>query len=99
LQLLCAASSLKHVSVQFPVLLLIVVARSRRGHPARGILRAERNSISIVFLPADGTALPNVENGDFGRSPIYGQLSGKLQFVLISLHGVPNVTHNSGSTR
>jgi hypothetical protein len=62
------------VSAQFPVLLLIVVASCCRGNPARRIPRAERNYILIVFLPADGTTLPNAENGDFGRSPIYRQL-------------------------
>jgi hypothetical protein len=36
--------------------------------------RRERNTISIVILPADGTALPKGRIGDFGTSPIYGQL-------------------------
>jgi hypothetical protein len=54
-----------------------------------GIPRAERNYISIVCLPADGTALPNEENGDFGRSPIYRQPSDKM--IALIQHGVPNV--------
>jgi hypothetical protein len=37
----------------------------------------ERNAISIAILPADGTALPKGRIGDFGTSPIYGQLSDK----------------------
>jgi len=48
-------------------------------------------------LPADGTALPNRRNGDFGTSPIYKQLSNKPLFALINLNGVPNVNHNGGS--
>jgi hypothetical protein len=39
--------------------------------------RRERNTISIVILPADGTALPKGRIGDFGTSPIYGQLWDK----------------------
>ena len=76
------------MSAQLPVLLLIAVAGSCRGHPARGIPSAGRNSISTDFLPADGTTLPNAENGDFGRSPIYGQLLDKLLFARMAVHGV-----------
>jgi hypothetical protein len=35
-------------------------------------------------LPADGNALPNGENGDFGTSPIYGQLSDKPRLAWVS---------------
>jgi hypothetical protein len=62
-----------------------------RGHPFTGTGRAARNFISIVILPADGTALANGWSGDFGTSPIYRQLSNKPLF------GVPNVSHNGGS--
>ena len=48
-----------------------------RAETGANIARPERNSIWIVILPADGTALPNGGNGDFGTSPIYGQLSDK----------------------
>jgi hypothetical protein len=37
----------------------------------------ERNSILNVIVPADGTRAATVGNGDFGTSPIFGQLSGK----------------------
>jgi hypothetical protein len=30
-----------------------------------------------VIVPADGTSAATVGNGDFGTSPIFGQLSGK----------------------
>jgi hypothetical protein len=48
-------------------------------------------------LPADGTALPNGGTGDFGTSPICGQLLDKPLLAFIKLHGVPNANHNSGS--
>jgi hypothetical protein len=48
-------------------------------------------------LPADGTALPNGRNGDFGTSPIYRQLSNKPLFALTNLHGVPNANRNGWS--
>jgi hypothetical protein len=59
--------------------------------------RATRNFISIVILPADGTALPNEQNGDFGTSPIYGQLSNKPLFAFVNIHGAPNASHNGWS--
>jgi len=48
--------------------------------------RAERNSIWSVIVPADGTCAATWrrrKKGDFGTSPIYGQLSDKplLAFV------------------
>jgi hypothetical protein len=36
-----------------------------------------RNSIWSVIMPADGTRAASAGNGDFGRSPIFGQLSGE----------------------
>jgi hypothetical protein len=74
--------------------------RCRKYQPRPSITgtgRLERNFISIVILPADGTALPKGRNGDFGTSPIYRQLSNKPLFALIHLDGVLNVNHNGGS--
>jgi hypothetical protein len=68
-----------------------------RAETGANIARPERNSIWIVILPADGTALPNGGNGDFGTSPIYGQLSNKRLLAFLSYMGGPNVNHNSGS--
>jgi hypothetical protein len=38
---------------------------------------SERNSIWSIVMPADGTSAATAGNGDFGRSPIFGQLSGQ----------------------
>jgi len=38
---------------------------------------SERNSIWSIIVPADGTRTATAGNGDFGTSPIFGQLSGK----------------------
>ena len=38
---------------------------------------SKRNSIWSVIVPADGTRTATVGNGDFGTSPIFGQLSDK----------------------
>jgi hypothetical protein len=71
----CGAT--EHHWARFLAPRLIVVASSSRGHPNTGMDGAARNSNSNVILPADGTALPKGWNGDFGTSPIYGQLSDK----------------------
>ena len=49
------------------------------GYPGAGAHAPapERNSILNVIVPADGTRAATVGNGDFGTSPIFGQLSGK----------------------
>jgi len=46
-------------------------------------------------VPADGTSAAAEGNGDFGRSPIFGQLSDKLLLVLCIHVGVPNLRHKS----
>jgi hypothetical protein len=57
-----------------------------RGQAARGgtkaaddarATRAKRSSILSVIVPADGTSAASRGNGDFGTSPIFGQLSDK----------------------
>jgi hypothetical protein len=52
-------------------------------------IRAERNAIWSAIVPADGTcaATGERENGDFGTSPIYGQLSDKPRLAFVSLNG------------
>jgi hypothetical protein len=50
-------------------------------------------------VPADGTSAAAEDNGDFGRSPIYGQLSDKLLLAFVHPYGVPDVKHNSESRR
>jgi hypothetical protein len=37
-----------------------------------------------VFVPADGTRAATMRNGDFGTSPIFGQLSDKPLLAYIS---------------
>ena len=54
----------------------------------------ERYSILNVIVPADGTRAATVGNGDFGTSPIFGQLSGKPAACLCSLYGVSGPKHN-----
>jgi len=56
--------------------------------------RAERNSIWILLCPPMAPELLLSENGDFGRSPIYGQLSATHYLRLYV--GVPDVKHNRG---
>ena len=46
---------------------------------------SERNSIWSVVVPADGTKAATVGNGDFGTSPIFGQLSDKPQLARVCL--------------
>ena len=47
----------------------------------------ERNSILNVIVPADGTRAATVGNGDFGTSPIFGQLTGKLLLARVKQVG------------
>jgi hypothetical protein len=39
----------------------------------------------VFSVPADGTGAATVGNGDFGTSPIFGQLSGKLHQLALWL--------------
>jgi hypothetical protein len=43
----------------------------------------ERNSILNIIVPADGTRAATVGNGDFGTSPIFGQLSDKPLLIRV----------------
>jgi hypothetical protein len=45
-------------------------------------------------MPADGTRAANVGTGDFGTSPIFGQLSDKPQLASIWLCGVSDAKNN-----
>jgi hypothetical protein len=78
-------------------------AVGRQNHnPSRSCVRRRRYQHPIppcwmAATAACDTALPNAGNGDFGTSPIYGQLSDKPLLAFIELHGVPNANHNSGS--
>ncbi len=56
----------------------------------------ERNSILNVIVPADGTTAATVENGDFGTSPIFRQLSGKTLLACTQYVGVPELGDNKG---
>ena len=53
--------------------------------------RADRSSIWSVIVPADGTSAATEGNGDFGTSPIFGQLSDKPLLACDSLYGVSEV--------
>jgi hypothetical protein len=78
-------------------------AVGRQNHnPSRSCVRRRRYQHPIppcwmAATAACDTALPNAGNGDFGTSPIYGQLSDKPLLAFIELRGVPNANHNSGS--
>jgi len=41
--------------------------------------------LQIDFVPTDGIRLPIDGSGDFGKSPFFGQLSGKLR--ALTVHG------------
>jgi hypothetical protein len=56
--------------------------------------RAKRRFILSVIVPADGTSAATVRNGDFGTSPIFGQLSDKPLLASIWLCGVSDVKNN-----
>ena len=59
-------------------------ARNARSDGAGAVsTRAERNSRGVLLCLPTAPALPPGENGDFGTSPIYGQLLDKplLAFV------------------
>jgi hypothetical protein len=56
--------------------------------------RAERSSILRVIVPTDGTSAATGGNGDFGTSPIFGQLSDKPLLASILLCGAPDVKNN-----
>jgi hypothetical protein len=58
----------------------------------------ERNSIWSVIVPADGTRAATAANGDFGTSPIFGQLSDKPLLACIQSHGV-SAPKNNGVLR
>jgi hypothetical protein len=49
----------------------------------------------MLCLPTAPT-LPTEGSGDFGTSPLYGQLSGKPRLVFNEM-GWPDAKHNSGS--
>ena len=63
--------------------------RKQAGYPGAGAHgpAPERNSILNVIVPADGTRAATVGNGDFGTSPIFGQLPGKLLLARIQQLG------------
>jgi hypothetical protein len=46
---------------------------------------SERFAIWSVIVPADGTKAATAANGDFGTSPIFGQLSDKPQLARVCL--------------
>jgi hypothetical protein len=48
---------------------------------------------ALLCLPT-APALPPGENGDFGGSPIYGQLSDKPLLAFVHSHGVREMKHN-----
>jgi hypothetical protein len=39
--------------------------------------------LELLFVPADGTSAATEGNGDFGTSPIFGQLSDKPQLACV----------------
>jgi hypothetical protein len=48
---------------------------------------SECNSIWSGIVPADGTRAATIRNGDFGTSPIFGQLSHKPLLASIGYVG------------
>lgn len=63
----------------------------------RGHTRPNEAQLEMMMCLPTAPALPTEGNGDFGRSPIYQQLSDKPLLVLCRLLGVPDVKHNSRS--
>jgi hypothetical protein len=57
------------------------------------------DQISEFFVPADGTSAAEFKrSGNFGTSPFYGQLLGKLhQLVYCMQVGTGHTKHNRGS--
>jgi hypothetical protein len=77
---------------------------STRRHESGGYSRHPRGSqlyLECFYLEcyraADGTSAATEGNGDFGTSPIFGQLSDKPALACIWVTGVPDVKRNSGS--
>lgn len=72
-------------------------AASRRAHaPARVLSALAPNATlvgALLCLPT-APALPPEKKGDFGTSPIYGQLSDKPLLAFGGHYGVPHVKHN-----
>jgi hypothetical protein len=60
--------------------------------------RAKRNSTGMILCLPTAPVLPTGGSGDFGTSPLYGQLSDKPLLVLCTLLGVLDEKNNSGST-
>ena len=52
------------------------------------------NSLWSVIVPADGTRAATVRSGDFGTSPIFGQLSDKPLLASLWLGGAQDVKIN-----
>jgi hypothetical protein len=48
-------------------------------------------------VPADGTKAATLQNGDFGASPFFEQLSDKPQLACTCLSGLSDAKHNSRS--
>jgi hypothetical protein len=47
-------------------------------------LASERSSTYVILCLPTAPALPTRDNGDFGTSPIYGQLSDKPSLTLVT---------------
>jgi hypothetical protein len=59
---------------------------SAKAYTHRRIRAGERKSIfQTVIVPADGTIIANVENGNIGTPPFFGQYSGALNRTYIYL--------------
>ena len=71
--------------------------RKQRADATARVLSAPAPNTTVLkvllCLPT-APALPPEENGDFGKSPIYGQLSDKPLLAFANRHGVPDVKHN-----
>jgi hypothetical protein len=49
----------------------------------------------VFSVPADGISAATEGNGDFGTSPIFGQLSDKPGLACIDQLVLPHLEHNS----
>jgi hypothetical protein len=56
---------------------------SGAGMPGNGCSWHPFPNVLEFIMPADGTGAANVGTGDFGTSPIFGQLSDKPQLASI----------------
>jgi hypothetical protein len=67
---------------------------ARAATQVRTAPRSNATLFGVLLCLPTAPALPPGEKGDFGASPIYGQLSDKPQLALVYSLGVRDMKHN-----